>query len=72
MGKKVFVDLSHPFFGDMPQKISQAHLVVARAGASSVTEIAVIGRPTPDNENSRRYTSRFVASPEAKIDPSSL
>lgn len=40
----VSADIS-PFFKDMPKKISDAHLVVARAGASTVTEIAVIGRP---------------------------
>ena len=34
-----------PFFKDMPKKISESHLVIARAGASTVTEIAVIGRP---------------------------
>lgn len=35
-----------PFFKNMPEEISKAHLVVARAGASSVTELAVIGRPS--------------------------
>jgi UDP-N-acetylglucosamine--N-acetylmuramyl-(pentapeptide) pyrophosphoryl-undecaprenol N-acetylglucosamine transferase len=33
------------FFPDMPARIAQAHLVVARAGASTVAEIAAIGRP---------------------------
>ncbi|WP_036263446.1 UDP-N-acetylglucosamine--N-acetylmuramyl-(pentapeptide) pyrophosphoryl-undecaprenol N-acetylglucosamine transferase [Methylocapsa aurea] len=33
------------FFNDLPFKIAQAHLVVARAGASTVSELAVIGRP---------------------------
>ncbi len=33
------------FFGDMPQRIADAHLVIARAGASTVAELAVIGRP---------------------------
>ncbi len=33
------------FFGDMPQRIANAHLVVARAGASTVAELSVIGRP---------------------------
>lgn len=37
-------DLS-PFFTDMARRLSDAHLVVARAGASSVTELAVVGRP---------------------------
>ncbi|MEO1252493.1 MAG: UDP-N-acetylglucosamine--N-acetylmuramyl-(pentapeptide) pyrophosphoryl-undecaprenol N-acetylglucosamine transferase [Pseudomonadota bacterium] len=34
-----------PFFKDLPQRIAQAHLVIARAGASTVTELSVIGRP---------------------------
>nr|WP_205520789.1 undecaprenyldiphospho-muramoylpentapeptide beta-N-acetylglucosaminyltransferase [Propylenella binzhouense] len=35
-----------PFFRDMPERLAAAHLVVSRAGASTVTEIAVIGRPS--------------------------
>lgn len=34
-----------PFFADLPQRIARAHLVVARSGASTVSELAVIGRP---------------------------
>lgn len=34
-----------PFFTDLPQQIARAHYVIARAGASSVTELSVIGRP---------------------------
>jgi UDP-N-acetylglucosamine--N-acetylmuramyl-(pentapeptide) pyrophosphoryl-undecaprenol N-acetylglucosamine transferase len=33
------------FFVDLPQRMADAHLVVARAGASTVSELAVIGRP---------------------------
>jgi UDP-N-acetylglucosamine--N-acetylmuramyl-(pentapeptide) pyrophosphoryl-undecaprenol N-acetylglucosamine transferase len=33
------------FFPDLPLRIAQAHLVIARAGASTVSELAVIGRP---------------------------
>jgi UDP-N-acetylglucosamine--N-acetylmuramyl-(pentapeptide) pyrophosphoryl-undecaprenol N-acetylglucosamine transferase len=33
------------FFKDLPKRIAEAHLVVARAGASTVTELSVIGRP---------------------------
>ncbi|HXN89229.1 MAG TPA: undecaprenyldiphospho-muramoylpentapeptide beta-N-acetylglucosaminyltransferase [Methylocella sp.] len=33
------------FFSDLPMRIAQAHLVIARAGASTVSELAVIGRP---------------------------
>lgn len=35
-----------PFFKDLPARMSTAHLVVARAGASSVAEITVLGRPS--------------------------
>ena len=34
-----------PFFADLPARIAAAHLVVARAGASTVAELAAIGRP---------------------------
>ncbi len=33
------------FFSDMPQRIAAAHLVIARSGASTISELAVIGRP---------------------------
>ncbi|MGO9742310.1 MAG: undecaprenyldiphospho-muramoylpentapeptide beta-N-acetylglucosaminyltransferase [Roseiarcus sp.] len=34
------------FFTDLPARMASAHLVVARAGASTVSELAVIGRPS--------------------------
>src|SRR5690606_10673561 len=34
-----------PFFKDLPRRIAGAHIVVSRAGASTVCELAVIGRP---------------------------
>lgn len=34
-----------PFFADLPARMAWAHLVIARAGASTVSELAVIGRP---------------------------
>jgi len=34
-----------PFFRDIPRRLSEAQLVISRAGASSVADIAVIGRP---------------------------
>lgn len=37
-------DLS-PFFGDVAVRLSMAHLVIARAGASTVAELACAGRP---------------------------
>jgi UDP-N-acetylglucosamine--N-acetylmuramyl-(pentapeptide) pyrophosphoryl-undecaprenol N-acetylglucosamine transferase len=33
------------FFSDLPLRIAQAHLVIARAGASTISELALIGRP---------------------------
>lgn len=35
-----------PFFKDLPRRMAQAHLVVARSGASTVAELTVIGRPS--------------------------
>jgi UDP-N-acetylglucosamine--N-acetylmuramyl-(pentapeptide) pyrophosphoryl-undecaprenol N-acetylglucosamine transferase len=35
-----------PFFRDLPRRIADAHLVVSRSGASTVSELAVIGRPS--------------------------
>ena len=34
------------FFADLPARIAGAHLVIGRAGASTVSELAVIGRPS--------------------------
>ena len=34
------------FFPDLPARMAAAHLVVARAGASTVSELSVIGRPS--------------------------
>ncbi len=34
-----------PYFTDLPERMGEAHLVVARAGASTVAELAAVGRP---------------------------
>jgi len=34
-----------PFFADLPARIASSHIVVARSGASTVAELAAIGRP---------------------------
>ena len=34
-----------PFFTDLERRLSRSHLVISRAGASSLTEIMTIGRP---------------------------
>lgn len=35
-----------PFFKDLPERMAAAHLVISRSGASTVAELAVIGRPS--------------------------
>ncbi len=35
-----------PFFKDLPARMAASHLVIARAGASSVAELTVLGRPS--------------------------
>jgi UDP-N-acetylglucosamine--N-acetylmuramyl-(pentapeptide) pyrophosphoryl-undecaprenol N-acetylglucosamine transferase len=35
-----------PFFADIPRRLSEAQLVISRAGASSIADISVIGRPS--------------------------
>ena len=35
-----------PFFRDMAGRLSRAHLVIGRSGASTVSEVAVAGRPS--------------------------
>lgn len=34
-----------PFFSDLPARMAASHLVISRAGASTVAELAAIGRP---------------------------
>jgi UDP-N-acetylglucosamine--N-acetylmuramyl-(pentapeptide) pyrophosphoryl-undecaprenol N-acetylglucosamine transferase len=34
-----------PFFRDLPRRMAQSHVVVSRSGASTVAELAAIGRP---------------------------
>ncbi|WP_300376145.1 UDP-N-acetylglucosamine--N-acetylmuramyl-(pentapeptide) pyrophosphoryl-undecaprenol N-acetylglucosamine transferase [Henriciella sp.] len=35
-----------PFFSDMPARLADAHMIVARSGAGTVSEIAAVGRPS--------------------------
>lgn len=35
-----------PFFADIPRRMSECQLVISRAGASSVADISIIGRPS--------------------------
>jgi UDP-N-acetylglucosamine--N-acetylmuramyl-(pentapeptide) pyrophosphoryl-undecaprenol N-acetylglucosamine transferase len=41
---KIAVELA-PFFDDLPARMADAHLVICRSGASTVAELAVLGRP---------------------------
>lgn len=48
--RKVYADLEIPadlatYIEDMPEKLSWAHLVIARAGASTLAELTAAGRP---------------------------
>ena len=74
-----------PFFSDVPERMARAHVVVSRAGASSLAEITVIGRPsilipfaaaTGDHQsaNARALaeSGAAVVLPESVLDISSL
>ena len=43
-GMDISADI-RPFFDDMPVILANSHLVISRAGASSVAELAAAGRP---------------------------
>lgn len=74
-----------PFFTDVAARIAAAHLVISRAGASSVADISTIGRPsilipfaaaTGDHQtaNARGLVEADAAIlvPETKLDPAAL
>lgn len=44
-GSSAEITLSH-FFNNMPELYEQTHLIISRAGASSVSEIAAVGLPS--------------------------
>ena len=49
--EKIFLDSKvdaeiQEFFQDVPMRMSQAQLVISRAGASSIADISIIGRPS--------------------------
>lgn len=35
-----------PFFADMPDRLAASHLIIARSGAGTVSEISAVGRPS--------------------------
>ncbi len=74
-----------PFFRDVPRRMSEAQLVISRAGASSVADLSVIGRPailipfaaaTADHQtaNARGLVDAGAAIliPEARLTPEAL
>lgn len=74
-----------PFFDDIPKRFSEAQLVISRAGASSVADLSVIGRPsilvpfaaaTGDHQtaNARGLVQAGAAimMPESKFTPEAL
>ncbi len=51
MAKEVYLQAGisaevEPFFHDVPRRFSEAQLVIARSGASTVADLSVIGRPS--------------------------
>ncbi|NNF24587.1 MAG: UDP-N-acetylglucosamine--N-acetylmuramyl-(pentapeptide) pyrophosphoryl-undecaprenol N-acetylglucosamine transferase, partial [Rhodobacteraceae bacterium] len=74
-----------PFFQDVPKRIANAQLVISRAGASSIADISVIGRPSilvpfaaaaADHQtaNARALVEAEAAIliPERKLEPAAL
>ena len=74
-----------PFFDDIPRRFSEAQLVISRAGASSVADLAVIGRPAiliplaaalrdeqTANARSLVDAGAAVLIPESRLDPATL
>jgi len=77
--------LLQPFFADLPERIASAHLVICRAGASTIAELGVIGRPAilvplPHalESDQLRNAESFAAGgagwvkPQAELDPGGL
>ncbi len=73
------------FFADIPERLAAAHLVIARAGASTISELAVIGRPSilvpyphaMDDHQSRNASAMESAGggwmmPESDLSPETL
>ncbi|RKF14803.1 undecaprenyldiphospho-muramoylpentapeptide beta-N-acetylglucosaminyltransferase [Roseovarius spongiae] len=74
-----------PFFRDVPRRMSEAQLVISRAGASSVADISAIGRPsiliplaiaTNDHQNANaralREAGGAIIIPEKRLTPEAL
>ena len=74
-----------PFFHDVPQRLSEAQMLIGRAGASTVADVSVIGRPSiliplaaairdEQTANARGLVdaNAAVLIPESKLDPDTL
>ncbi|MCC5968621.1 MAG: UDP-N-acetylglucosamine--N-acetylmuramyl-(pentapeptide) pyrophosphoryl-undecaprenol N-acetylglucosamine transferase [Pararhodobacter sp.] len=74
-----------PFFDDIPRRLSEAQLVIARSGASTIADLTVIGRPSVlvplanaardhQNANARGLVDAQAAVliPESKFTPDAL
>ncbi|KEP69561.1 UDP-N-acetylglucosamine--N-acetylmuramyl-(pentapeptide) pyrophosphoryl-undecaprenol N-acetylglucosamine transferase [Thioclava sp. BHET1] len=74
-----------PFFNDVPRRLSECQLVISRAGASSVADISVIGRPAilipyaaaagdhqAANAKGLAVAGGAITIPESKLDPETL
>lgn len=74
-----------PFFTDVPKRMAEAQLVISRAGASSVADISVIGRPsilipyahaTADHQSANArglaQAGAAIVIPESRLDAATL
>ena len=74
-----------PFFDDLPSRMSEAQLVISRAGASSLADISVVGRPSilvpyaaaagdHQSANARAFAEAGAAivMPESRFDSAAL
>jgi len=74
-----------PFFHDVPKRMAEAQLVICRAGASTVADLAIIGRPSilipyphatgnhqAANARGLVDAGASVLIPESRLDPATL
>lgn len=74
-----------PFFRDVPRRLSECQLVISRAGASSVADISIIGRPAilipyaaaagdhqTANARGLAQAGGAIVIPESQLSPQSL
>ncbi|MSP88348.1 MAG: undecaprenyldiphospho-muramoylpentapeptide beta-N-acetylglucosaminyltransferase [Alphaproteobacteria bacterium] len=74
-----------PFFTDLPERLARAHLVICRAGASTVAELTIAGRPavlvpypyaTDDHQTANAHALEAAGGawimPQDKCDPERL